>query len=229
MTRQDMTANETRDALIAAVLAHVSFDGWGEKALLAAADECGIGIDAARRAFPRGAASLIEYHSARADRRMEDGLGAEALKGLSVRRRIAAAVRLRLELEEPHREAVRAALAYFALPLNAGLSLKCLYRTVDTVWFAIGDKSTDFNFYSKRALLAGAYGSTLLYWLDDSSEDHEESWAFLDRRLEDVMRVGRLTGKLRRMLPSPEIIARLIKRGPGRGFSIERGGRSHRP
>lgn len=216
MTRPDMPADETRDALIAAVLAHVPFDGWGERALLAAADECGIGGDAARRAFPRGAPSLIEYHSARADRRMEAGLDAEALKGLSVRRRIAAAVRLRLAQEEPHPEVVRAAMAYFALPLNAGLSLKCLYRTVDTVWFAIGDKSTDFSFYSKRALLAGVYGATLLYWLDDRSEDHQESWAFLDRRLEDVMRVGRLKGKLQSFLPSPEILARLITGGPGR-------------
>ena len=229
MTPPDMAADETRDAIMQAVLAHVPFDGWGEKALLAAADECGIGTDAARRAFPRGAASLIEYHSTLADRRMEDDLGAEALKGLSVGRRIAAAVRLRLEQEEPHREAVRAAVSYLALPLNARLCLKCLYRTVDTVWFAIGDKSTDFNFYSKRALLAGVYGSTLLYWLDDRSEDHEESWAFLDRRLQDVMRVGRLKGEMQRFLPSLETLARLLRSGPGRTFGVTRGGRSGRP
>ena len=226
MTPPDMKPDDTRDRLIHAVLAHVPFDGWGEKALLIAAEECGIGADAARRAFPRGAASLIEYHSAGADRRMEQGLDADTLKSLGVRRRIAAAVRLRLEQEQPHREAVRAALAYLALPQNARLSLKCLYRTVDTVWFATGDKSTDFNFYSKRALLAGVYGSTLLYWLDDNSENQEESWAFLDRRIEDVMRVERLKGKLRHMLPSPEIWARLIKNGPGNRYRASREGRS---
>ncbi len=219
MTRQDTTPDATRDALIAAVLGHVPFDGWSEKALLAAAEECAIGAAAARRAFPHGAASLIQYHAARTDRRMEDGLGGTAaLKGMAVRQRIAAAVRLRLELEQPHREAVRAALAYCALPLNARLSLTCLYHTVDTVWFAIGDSSTDFNFYSKRALLAGAYGATLLYWLDDSSEKCEESWAFLDRRLEDVMRVGRVKANLQRLLPSPQFLATLIKGGGlGRG------------
>ncbi|HJN60120.1 MAG TPA: COQ9 family protein [Alphaproteobacteria bacterium] len=229
MTRRVMTADETRDRLIEAVFDHVPFDGWGEKALLAAAQECGIAVDAARRAFPGGAASLIEYHSARADRHMEKGLDAEALKGLDLGRRIAAAVRLRLEQETPHPEAVRAALAYLALPLNAALSLRCLYRTVDTMWFALGDKSMDLNFYSKRALLAGVYGSTLLYWLDDGSEDHEECWAFLDRRLEDVTRVGRLQGRLRSVLPSPEIMARLIKRRPARAFNVARGGRSGRP
>ena len=229
MTRRVMTADETRDRLIEAVFDHVPFDGWGEKALLAAAQECGIAVDAARRPFPGGAASLIEYHSARADRHMEKGLDAEALKGLDLGRRIAAAVRLRLEQETPHPEAVRAALAYLALPLNAALSLRCLYRTVDTMWFVLGDKSMDLNFYSKRALLAGVYGSTLLYWLDDGSEDHEECWAFLDRRLEDVTRVGRLQGRLRSVLPSPEIMARLIKRRPARAFNVARGGRSGRP
>ena len=215
-TSPDANSEATREALIVAVLDHVPFDGWGEKALLAAADECAVEAAAARRAFPRGAASLIEYHAARIDRCMEDSLGgAEALKGMGVRQRIAAAVRLRLELEHSHREAVRAALAYCAMPQNAHLSLTCLYHTVDTVWFATGDKSTDFNFYSKRALLAGAYGMTLLYWLDDSSENYEESWAFLDRRLEDVMRVGQAKANLQRLLPSPQFVSNLIKSGSG--------------
>ena len=211
MTRQDRTPDDTREALIDVVLSHVPFDGWSDKALLAAAADCAISPTAARRAFPRGAASQIAYHAARADRRLEQDLDAEAFKGLGVRQRIAAAVKRRLELEEPHREAVRAALAYGALPLNAGLSLSCLYHSVDSMWFAIGDKSTDFNFYTKRALLAGVYGATLLYWLDDNSENREDSWAFLDRRLEDVMRIGRLKGKLQRIFPSPGMIARLIK------------------
>ena len=229
-TSPDASSEATREALIVAVLGHVPFDGWGEKALLAAADECAVEAAAAHRAFPRGAASLIEYHAARIDRCMEEGLGStEALKGMGVRQRIAAAVRLRLELEQSNREAVRAALAYCAMPQNARLSLTCLYHTVDTVWFAIGDKSTDFNFYSKRALLAGAYGATLLYWLDDSSENYEESWAFLDRRLEDVMRVGRAKANLQRLLPSPQFIANLIKGGSGWDSGRTRYGRTDRP
>ena len=228
-TSLDASSEATRESLIVAVLGHVPFDGWGEKALLAAADECAVEAAAARRAFPRGAASLIEYHAARIDRCMEDSLGgAEALKGMGVRQRIAAAVRLRLELEHSHREAVRAALAYCAMPQNARLSMTCLYHTVDTVWFATGDKSTDFNFYSKRALLAGAYGMTLLYWLDDSSENCEESWAFLDRRLEDVMRVRRVKANLQRLLPSPQFVSNLIKSGSGWASGGTRYGRTGR-
>jgi len=210
--------DETRDRLLAAALEHVPFDGWSEKALLRAAEETGIDPDAARRAFPRAAASLIEYHSASADQRMLEGVDEATLKGMGVRQRVAAVVRSRLEQSAGEREAIRAAMAYLALPHNALLSLKCLYRTVDAVWFAIGDTSTDFNFYSKRALLAGAYSATLLYWLDDQSESCEQSWAFLDRRLNDVVRAGQLSAKLKRILPSAELLARMSPVGRGRSF-----------
>jgi ubiquinone biosynthesis protein COQ9 len=61
------------------------------------------------------------------------------------------------------------------------LALQLLYRTVDAIWYAAGDTSTDFNFYTKRATLAGVYSSTLLYWLNDRSEGSEATWSFLDR------------------------------------------------
>ena len=220
-----LKTDETRDRLLVAALKHVPFDGWSDKALMRAADETTIGVDAARRAFPRGTPSLIEYYSAWADRHMVASLDEEALQGLGVRRRVAAVVRNRLEQSEPHRESIRAAVSYLALPHHGPLSLKCLYRTVDAVWFAIGDKSTDFNFYSKRALLAGAYSATLLYWLDDQSEGREQSRAFLDRRLNDVVRVGQFSGNLKRFLPSAALLARMSPGSLGRKFDFSRGRR----
>ena len=85
-------------------------------------------------------------------------------------------------------EAVRRGLALLALPLNAPLGLKLLYRTVDAIWYAAGDTSADFNFYTKRATLAGVFSSTLFYWLNDRSEGNTATWEFLDRRIDDVMR-----------------------------------------
>ena len=93
-------------------------------------------------------------------------------------------------------EAVRRALALLSLPFNAPLALKLLYKTVDALWYAAGDTSTDFNFYTKRATLAGVYSSTLLYWLNDRSPDSEATWAFLDRRVDDVMRFERLKSQV---------------------------------
>jgi ubiquinone biosynthesis protein COQ9 len=123
-----------------------------------------------------------------------------------VRDRVKTAVLTRLELAAPYREAVRRALALEALPQHAPRALKQLYRTVDAIWYAAGDTATDFNFYSKRMLLAGVYAATLLHWLDDRSENFAGTSAFLDRRLVDVMRIQQAKGKLGKLvekLPNP--------------------------
>ena len=116
---------------------------------------------------------------------------------MRIRDRIATAVRTRLDLLAPHKEAVRRAVAFEALPGNAPRALKAVYHTVDAMWHAAGDTATDWNFYTKRALLAGVYTSTVLIWLGDQSEDCAETWAFLDRRIEDVMRIEKAKAKVR--------------------------------
>ena len=121
----------------------------------------------------------------------------EGVAGLKIRDRIKGAVRIRLERHAGEREAVRRALAVLSLPFNAGLALKLLYKTVDAMWYAAGDTSTDFNFYTKRATLAGVYSSTLLYWLNDRSPGSEATWAFLDRRIDDVMKIEKLKAQVR--------------------------------
>ena len=207
---QALPADETRDRLLLAALPHVPFDGWSEAALATAAAELELGPEAARQAFPGGPVALITYHAAYADRRMEEALKEADLAAMRVRERIVLAVRLRLEQNAPHREAIRAALPILAQPANGPQALHSLYRTVDTIWFAVGDRTTDFGFYSKRALLAGVYLSTLLCWLNDRSEGTQETWAFLDRRIADVMRIQRTRARLARFRPPGlELLRRL--------------------
>ena len=131
-----------------------------------------------------------------ADEDMVEALAKQDLETLRIRERIALAIRLRIEAVAPHREAVRRAVAVHALPFNAPRALRNLYGTVDAIWTGIGDTSTDFNFYTKRALLAGVYSSTLLYWLDDHSDGFTDTWAFLERRIEDVMRIQKARGRV---------------------------------
>ena len=106
-----------------------------------------------------------------ADREMLARIGGAEFDQLKVRERVASAVRARLGLLAPYREAARRGLAMLALPQNAPLAVRLLYDTVDAIWYAAGDAATDFNFYSKRALLGGVYAATMLYWLDDRSPD----------------------------------------------------------
>lgn len=186
-----------RDRLLEYVLPHVMFDGWSRQALKHGAHDAGIAERDIDRLFPAGVKDCVEQFLDRADREMAEALAHRNLAGMRVRERIATAVRLRLETAEPHKEAVRRTLAWLALPGHGGIATRSLYRTCDAIWKAAGDTSTDYNFYTKRGLLAAVYSATLLYWLNDHSGGHGETWAFLDRRIENVMQVPKLTAKLR--------------------------------
>lgn len=200
----DMDA--VRAEILAAALPHVVFDGWSIRALTAGANDCGHDMVMAHRGFPGGATEAIELHSRLADRAMLAELERRDLDAMKIRERIATAVRVRLEQNAEHRAAVSRGVAFLALPSNVSLGAKCLYRTVDAMWVAAGDTSTDYNFYTKRGLLAGVYSSTLMYWLNDKSDGFEKTWAFLDRRIADVMRVPKMLstiGRIAACVPSP--------------------------
>jgi ubiquinone biosynthesis protein COQ9 len=100
---------------------------------------------------------------------------------------------------------MRRATAILSLPRNAGLAARALARTVDAIWFAAGDRSADFAWYTKRVILGAIYTSTLLFWLRDDSEDDAATLAFLDRRLADHARFHRAqrrcSERLSRWLP----------------------------
>lgn len=202
---QDHLLAEKR-SLLEAMLAHVPFDGWTAKALNLAARDAGIDNGVVLRAFPAGAADVLDFWVGETDAAMLRVLEGRDLAALKVRERVKLALMTRLELAAPHREAVRRALALQALPQHAPRALKQVYRTVDAIWYAAGDTATDFNFYTKRMLLAGVYGTTLLHWLDDKSEGFAGTSAFIDRRLADVMRIQQAKGKLAKLterLPNP--------------------------
>ncbi|HJQ59021.1 MAG TPA: COQ9 family protein [Vineibacter sp.] len=186
-----------RDRVLDAVLFHVPFDGWGPAAVRAAVNDGIVTADEAALAFPGGALDLIEYHSTRADRRMVAELERRGIAGLKVRERIPLAVRVRLEQNAAHREAIGRALTTLGLPMNGPLAARLLYRTVDAMWYAAGDRAADFSFYTKRATLAAVYSATVLYWINDRSEGASATWAFLDRRIDDVMRIEKLKSRLR--------------------------------
>lgn len=178
--------------IIAHALPLIPFEGWSMAVLQKAAAEAGYKKTDAIRVFPGGAIDAVDAFLHHADEDMVRTLQGYHLETMKIRERIATAVRLRLEALTPHREAVRRAMAMQMLPFYCHHGIKSLYRTVDAIWYAIGDTSTDFNFYTKRLLLTGVYSATLLHWLDDNSPGHEHSWAFLNRRIEDVMKIEKV-------------------------------------
>ena len=193
----EMNLDELRDALAPRVAANAAFDGWSEAAIAMAAAELGVPADRARLAFPGGAMQMIDAWFDWVDRAMLAALPAERIAALKVRDRIGALVLFRLEAIAPQREALRRALAVLAMPANALAGARLAWRSADRIWRLAGDTATDFNHYSKRALLIGVYGSTSLIFLDDESEGLAETRAFLDRRIGDVMRIEKAKARWR--------------------------------
>ena len=191
-----MNGEDQRLELMRASVRHVTFDGWSERALKAGAKDIGMAVETAKALFPNTRHDLVTLHCQNADAEALDYLGDQNLTSMRVRERVAMSIRARIEVVREDREAVRQAVSMFASPGNATLGARLLFGTVDRLWRAAGDTSTDWNYYSKRGLLAGVYGSTVLYWLQDNSEDFGDSWLFLDRRIADVMKVPKIIGSI---------------------------------
>jgi ubiquinone biosynthesis protein COQ9 len=201
-----MTARKTKTAkddealksvIILAALAHIPFDGFTDKLMDRAAKQAGASKQDVARLFPKGALSLLEAYSESVDAEMEKRLAKLKLSTIPIRKRIATAVKTRLAILKPHKEAVRRAVAHLSLPPNVALGAKLVYRTVDAMWRAAGDVSTDFDFYTKRAILTGVYSATLMRWLTDDSEDESATDAFLDARIENVMQFEKFKGRVK--------------------------------
>lgn len=201
MTKQEKTETDhianTRAALVMAALPHVDFDGWSEVTMKAAIADAGVDAGLAYQACPRGAVDLALAFHRMADAQMLEALRVADLSEMRFRDRIAKAVQLRLEVVADKKEAVRRGVTMFALPVYAADGAQALWATTDKIWNALGDRSEDVNWYTKRATLSAVYSSTLLFWLGDDSEDHAETWAFLDRRIDNVMQFETMKAKLK--------------------------------
>lgn len=195
MQEQAAAAENPREGLLEAILPHVVFDGWTDAAFRAAASELALAMPLARVYCPRGAGDLAADYHRQGDRTMTAALAATSMDGMRFRDRVALALRLRLESAD--REIVRRGAAHFALPQNAATGAGLIWGTADAVWTALGDRSDDINWYSKRASLSAVYSATVLYWLGDDSEGHRATWDFLDRRIEDVMRFEKFKAQAR--------------------------------
>jgi ubiquinone biosynthesis protein COQ9 len=189
-----------REAVLAAALPHAAFDGFTDSVLQKAGVEAGVDAITLARLFEGGPISLVEFYSAWADAKMEEKLAGMDLKAMKIRERIAAAVKARLAVLAPHKEAARRAAALLSLPMHAALGARLVYRTVDAMWRAAGDTSTDFNFYTKRGILAGVYGSTAMRWFNDAGEDEKATDEFLAARIENVMQFEKFKAKAKEAL-----------------------------
>jgi ubiquinone biosynthesis protein COQ9 len=186
-----------RRELALAVGENAVFDGWTKAAVDSAATQLGLDPIQARLAMPKTQAGMIDVYIQEVDRALEAWFTPQRMAKMKIREKIRSLIWHRLEIMGPAREAVRRALAILAMPQNLPLALRAGWRSADLMWRIAGDTSTDFNHYTKRMTLGAVYGSTLLVWLDDQSEGWGETAAFLDRRIDDVMRFEKFKAEWR--------------------------------
>ena len=200
--------------LLDAILPHVAFDGWSDGAFVAAADECELPLVEARRVCPRGAVDLAILFHTQGDAAMVAAILSADLSGMRFRDKVAHAVQLRLDAVN-NKEAVRRGSALFALPHMAPIGSKLIWGTADAIWKALGDMSDDINWYTKRVTLSAVYGSVVLYWLGDETDDEQATSAFIDRRIENVMQFESFKAMVNKnplIRPIAGMLAQLISR-----------------
>ncbi|PZQ43348.1 MAG: COQ9 family protein [Micavibrio aeruginosavorus] len=186
-----------KDAILEAALPSVPFDGWTMKTLEDAALTAGYPASMVPSVFPAGVKDALIHFSDWADRRMMDVLQTGSIP-LRVRDRIALAVRTRFESLAPFREAERLAIAFWVRPFRKWEGARLVWKTADVIWKWAGDTATDYNRYTKRGLLSGVLTATALVWLSDTSKGSQDSWAFLERRIENIMDVGKIVAKVKK-------------------------------
>lgn len=192
----DLTLDELRPLLAARIAAEAMFDGWSDAALVDAAEAAGVDPDVARLVFPGGAMDMIEAWIATVDAAMAASLPTDKLGVMKVRERIRALVAFRLEAMAGLEESLRRAHSVMAMPQNLRRALAIGWRSADLMWRLAGDTATDYNHYTKRTILAGIYAATVAVFIDDDSEGKAATHAFLDRRIDGVMRFEKAKAQL---------------------------------
>ncbi len=187
-----MEHEKLRRRVLLAALPDVAFDGWSDALLDRAQAKLKISDSDMAAAFPRGARDLVRAFSDWADDEMLARFAKEKTAGLRMRDRIALAARLRFEVVAPYKEQARAALPHLGPRLPAKL-----WRTADRIWWACGDTATDYNHYTKRMLLSGVLAATGVFFFKDRSRGHAETWDFLGRRIDDVLKAGQFLSRFK--------------------------------
>jgi len=208
----DLTLDEIRVLLAPSIAENAAFDGWAPAARDMAADMNGVDRDVAALAFQGGPVDMIDAWFASIDAAMTELLPPQQLATMKIRQRITALVEARLMATAPHREALRRALAILAMPQNVGTAARLGWRSVDAMWRAAGDTATDYNHYTKRAMLFAVYGATVTVFLDDESEGHADTRAFLARRIDGIMRFEKAKAGITRRAQHRPSLTRFVGR-----------------
>ena len=181
-----------RKRILDAAIIHAGVEGWSEPCFDNAVADSGIDPKIAASFFPKGPVDLaLEFHRD-GDNRMVEAMKSEDFETLGITGKVANAVFLRLQVDEGYRHIVRRSMSLFALPMFAVHGGTATWGTADRIWTFILDDPKDFNWYTKRATLSAVISASALYWLSDSSENCINTREFINRRIDNVLALGKV-------------------------------------
>jgi ubiquinone biosynthesis protein COQ9 len=195
--KKNKSTVEIRDDILSKALPNVIFDGWSMDMINQAAQDCGYDDLTVRAAFPDGITDVLDAFADMADRAMLAALADVNADDLKVRDRVRTALIARFTYLNTYKDAVKESLKYWLHPLRKPRAAKITWRSADRIWDFAGDTATDYNRYTKRGLLSGIIASSTLVWLNDSSDDMDKTIRFIDGRIENVMQLGKIIGRLK--------------------------------
>jgi len=187
-------SEDLREKWLEHLLPLVESTGWTADAARKAADAAGLDPGEQALAAPMGLRDLLRAFFDRAEAETRAQLEHADLAPLKVHERVALGVRTWLDVLAPHRRAVARASARGFMPWGTSDAAARAWSVANTIWTGIGDTSDDYNYYSKRALLASTIAPIVLFWLrepDDAALD-----AFVMARLKGAMRFGQFGARL---------------------------------
>ena len=223
--------NHTRDAILKAALKIAPFEGWTNLTLKRAVRDAGYPDGSGELYFEDGIADLLNHWSDALNAQTSQDIGHLDLDSLKIRERVTQGVLLRLQAIGPYEEAARRASSRLILPDLASTGVRQIWKAADTVWRAIGDTSTDANYYSKRVILSSVIGATLPVWLSDQSDDKAIARTFLEARIENVMEFEKLKWRVKSLtknMPEPAEILGQLRYGGLDFLSRPKRGRARR-
>ena len=226
MAKENISSQSMDDLSFDEIIAHIApllpshaaFDGWNEQSLMAAAQEAGIDSDIAQLAYDNAKGSenlsmkLVQSWISYVDKEMERRLPADRLAGMKIRERISALLITRLEIAAEHREAQRRALSLMMLPSNVKSGIKIGWNSADHMWRLAGDTATDYNHYTKRAILSSIYTAILMNFINDDSDNFADTRAFVDRRIDNVMQFEKAKAGFMKRTENRPSLSRFIGR-----------------
>ena len=180
-------SKEVRVDILQAMLPIVVFDGWNQKSLRASIKLINLPEGSEELYFPEGALEVIRFWHDQMNEFVKSNLESLNKSEMKIREQVTAGVLSALESIGSNEEAMRRAIIRLSLPDAAVQGPTYLWSLADSIWRAIGDRSTDYNYYTKRTILAGVLGSTITVWISDSDQNKVKTKLFLDARISNVM------------------------------------------